>query len=72
MSRLRVLASGIDSLYASARGELVDGLLQVLTELRRLSPDADVPLNLHGGPPDLMLRRYGLARLPLLAELPPV
>jgi hypothetical protein len=59
MSRLRVLASGIDSLYASARGELVDGLLQVLTELRRFSPDADVPLNLHGGPPDLMLRRYG-------------
>ena len=70
MSALRVVASGIDSLYASARGELVDGLLQVLTELRRASPDADVPLNLHGGPPDLMLRRYGWRGYPFWLSSP--
>ena len=70
MSRLRVLASGIDSLYASARGELVDGLLEVLTELCRLSPEADVPLNLHGGDPDLLLRRYGWRGYPFWLSSP--
>ena len=70
MSRLRVLASGIDSLYASARGELVDGLLKVLTELRRISPDADVPLSLRGSDPDLMLRRYGWRGYPFWLSSP--
>jgi hypothetical protein len=70
MSQLRVLASGIDSLYVSVRGELVDGLLQVFTELRRLTPDTDVPLSLHGTAPDLMLRRYGWRGYPFWLSSP--
>jgi hypothetical protein len=70
MSQVRVLASGIDSLYASVRGELVDGLLQVLAELRRANPDADVPLSLHSSGSDTMLRRYGWRGYPFWLSSP--
>jgi hypothetical protein len=70
MTQVRVLASGIDSLYASVRGELVDGLLEVLAELRRASPDADVPLSLRGSSPDTLLRRYGWRGYPFWLSSP--
>jgi hypothetical protein len=59
MSDLRVLASGIDSLYVSVRGELIDGLLVFLGDLRGLTPDGDIPLSLGCGEPDLLLRTHG-------------
>ena len=59
MSAVRILASGIDSLYASVRGELVEGLLRILDELRTASPDEEIPITLSGPTPDLLLRPYG-------------
>ena len=64
MTGIRVLASGIDSLYASVRGELVEGLLMLLAELRRSIPDSEIPLSLSGGDPDLLLRRFGWRNYP--------
>jgi len=59
MSDLRVLASGIDSLFVSVRGELIDGLPVFLGDLRGLTPDGDIPLSLGCGEPDLLLRTHG-------------
>ncbi len=70
MTEVRVLASGIDSLYASARGELADGLVVALTDVRRFSPDAEVPLSLDGGEPNLLLRRHGWRNYPFWLSSP--
>lgn len=70
MSGVRVLAGGIDSLYASVRGELVDGLLGILDEVRRASPDQDVPLTISGSAPDLLLRPHGWRGYPFWLSSP--
>ncbi len=59
MAEVRVLAGGIDSLFASVRGELIKGVLQALDHVRALNPDAEVPCSFDGGPPNLLLRRHG-------------
>ena len=70
MSAVRFLASGIDSLYASVRGELADGLLRVLEEVRKAEPDADIPITISGSIPDLLLRPCGWRGYPFWLTSP--
>jgi hypothetical protein len=70
MSEVRVVASGIDSLYASVRGELVEGLLQILDDLRKASPDQDIPITISGSTPDMLLRPYGWRGYPFWLSSP--
>ena len=52
------------------RGELIDGLLVALGDVRALNPGAEVPISLDGGPPDLMLRRHGWRGYPFWLSSP--
>jgi len=67
---VRIRASGIDSLYASVRGQLADELLVTLAALRSDNPGADVPVALQGVTPDFLLRRYGWRGYPLWLSSP--
>jgi hypothetical protein len=70
VSELRVLASGIDSLFASVRGQLIDGVLVALADVRALNPDTEVSCSFDGGPADLLLRRYGWRGYPFWFRSP--
>jgi hypothetical protein len=61
MSQIRILASGVDSLYFSARGELFDGLLVLLGRMREANPDQEIPFAFHGSDrnPDMILHPFG-------------
>lgn len=70
MADLRVLAGGIDSLFASVRGELIEGVLVALGDVRALNPGSEVPCSFGGGPPDLLLRRHGWRGYPFWFSSP--
>ena len=59
MSTVRILASGVDTLYLSAKGQLYDGLLGCLKDMRELNPDKDIPFSFHRTESDTILRPYG-------------
>jgi hypothetical protein len=70
VAELRVLASGIDSLFASVRGQLIEGVLVALADVRALNPDIEVPCSFDGGPADLLLRRHGWRGYPFWFSSP--
>ena len=72
MSDLRVLASGIDSLYVSVLGKLIDGLLIFFGDLRGFTLDGDIPLSLGCGELDLLLRTHGWRGYPWWFSSPAV
>lgn len=60
MSGLRILASGVDTLYMSARGALYEGLLVCLQGMRDLNPKMEeIPFSFHTEAPNTVLRQYG-------------
>jgi hypothetical protein len=70
VAELLVLASGIDSLFASVRGQLIEGVLVALADVRALNPDTEVPCSFDGGPADLLLRRHGWRGYPFWFSSP--
>jgi len=72
MTAITVLASGVDSLYLSMRGELFDGLtvcLASMVDLNRHTGEP-IPFSFHDAEPDLLLRLHGWRTWPFWISSP--
>jgi hypothetical protein len=67
---LRVISSGVDSLYASAKGKLWDGLPSVLRNMRELNPDQEIVFDLHAEAGSYLLRPHGWRGYPFWISSP--
>jgi hypothetical protein len=67
---LRVLSSGIDSLYASAQGVVHEGLLEVFQNMRELCPGEALPFEFRPGEGYFLLRPHGWRGYPFWLSSP--
>lgn len=70
MSDVHILASGVDSVYLSIKGELFDGLTVCLKAMRELNPDQEIPFSFHDIEPDMTLHSYGWRGYPYWLSSP--
>jgi len=68
---LRVVGSGVDSLYCSIKGELYDGILVFFKDFRALSPPGeDAPLQLHDDEGAFLFKPHGWRGYPVWLSSP--
>lgn len=67
---LKVLASGVDSLYASVPGQLIDGVTQALAATKELGDADGTVLNLREEDGHFLLRRHGWRGYPFWLSSP--
>jgi hypothetical protein len=70
--RLRVLSAGVDSLYLSVRGELWDGLLPALADIRALGDEDGAVVQLHDDDYAFLMRPHGWRGYPFWLSSPNV
>jgi len=70
MTGVTVLNSGVDSLYLSASGQVIDGLTQGLSRMVEMASGEPVPFSFESAEPDMHLRLHGWRGYPVWISSP--
>lgn len=65
MNRVRILATGVDTIHASAPGVLIPGLREELAQLRTSAGNDGLPLEVGDNPEGFVLQPHGWRRYPI-------
>ena len=70
MTAVTVLNRGVDSLYLSASGHVIDGLTQCLSRMVEMASGEPVPFSFEDAGPDMYLRLHGWRGYPFWISSP--